>query len=197
MQIRSITVSNPFNPDITHLGAGSRAQISSRAAQQLNHLRADPLSPTLPSHPSAQGQTIPRFTQQSSHPGSCRRIIYNITAIPELLQYRIRLLRQIDLKSNTVRDLSRLAVALILGGGDGNDGDEVDECTAVFAIVDETSLTLLVLQEGLVEVADGVRGGELAWLTALDLARGMLEETTVATQDLGFRISSESAGKSE
>lgn len=100
------------------------------------------------------------------------------------MQYRIRLLRQIDLKSNTVGDLSRLAVALVLGGGDGNDGDEVDECTAVFAIVDETSLTLLVLQEGLVEVADGVRGGKLAWLAALDLARGMLEEATVATQDL-------------
>jgi len=42
---------------------------------------------------------------------------------------------------------------------DGDEGDEIDECGAVFAVVDEGDLAFLFLEEGAVEMADGVGGG--------------------------------------
>ena len=97
-------------------------------------------------------------------------MIHYVAPIMQLLQYHIRLLHGVNLKPNTMSDLARLTVMLVLRARYGDNGNEVDKCATVCVVVDETCLAILVLCERLVKVMNSIRSSELVGLAVLQLA---------------------------
>ena len=118
-------------------------------------------------------------------------VVDNVGAVHELVEDGIGLLGEVDLEADVVYKV----VSFLGGVGDASwdrdDGDEVDEGAASFAVVDETGLALLVCGEGGPEVVDGLGGGVLAVLAFLDFAVRSLEEAAVAADNFVFLVTGE------
>ena len=67
---------------------------------------------------------------------------------------------------------------------DGDDRYHVDESRTIFAIIYDADLALLVSDDVLAKMGNGVLCGVDTILTALDVTAGSLEEATVAADNL-------------
>jgi len=120
-------------------------------------------------------------------------IINEIATIAELVKDSIGLFGEVDLKTNMVDDIRVLVREARDTTKDGNDGDKVDEGSAIFLVIEYTSLALLISAEVLLEMGHSRLVSKVACVSPEHVAVGGLEEATVAANDLVLRVASKTA----
>jgi hypothetical protein len=118
-------------------------------------------------------------------------VINDVTSIAQFLKNRIGLLCNIDLEADVIGDLVRFFWTVRYAPSQGNHSDEIDEGLSAFAVVDDIRLALLVRRETFFQMRHGIWCDKTTLLTLLYISIGGLQEATIATENLVFRIACE------
>jgi hypothetical protein len=115
-------------------------------------------------------------------------LIEYVSSIAHSIQDCFRLFGQIDLKADVPHSVVRFFWCTCYAAGDWDDGDEVDECSTILPVINDSGLDLLVRGDGLVHGRDALLGGKAARGPTGYGATGSLKEAAVAAEDFCFRV---------
>lgn len=121
------------------------------------------------------------------------RFVENIGTIADAIEDGTWLLSEIYLKADMPCNVVGFFGCTPDAAKNGDNGDEVDECRAVFAVIDDAGLDLLVRGESLGHVGYALLGRKTALRATIDGATGSLEETAVTAKDFLLRVARETA----
>lgn len=138
-------------------------------------------------HQRAVGSPVPE--RMSTSGVFWMAVVESISAVSESVEDGVGLFCKIYLKADMIYIVIRFVRRVIDTAWDRDDCDQVDECGAAFAIIDQACLTFLVADHCIPQLVDSFRTSVCSFVALVHLSFWMLKETTVSVQYLSFCVS--------